>query len=73
MVYNTKADAQRRPEVFGRGSEDIIRVNWECTGDETKLADCPFSSTTCLGPDVRNSAGVHCFGNKATSYFVTEG
>ena len=63
MVRNTKAVEQRRPKVFGAGSEDIVRVMWGCIGNEAKLADCPRNATMCTGITVRPSAGLHCFGN----------
>ena len=64
MIHSNKAVARGAPDAaFGRGSEDIVRVNWGCTGNETKLADCLRNATMCLGPDIRNSAGLHCFGN----------
>ena len=64
MVHNAKAVEQRNPNVFGRGSEDIVRVMWDCTGNETKLVDCPSTPDVCVAPYNRhNPAAVHCFGN----------
>lgn len=61
---NIKAVAERNVDVFGRNSGGILRVRWNCDGDEAQLTDCQTDNLKFCGSSLRarNSAGVYCFG-----------
>ena len=62
MLRNTVAVEERNPNVFGEGSEEIIRVTWNCTGEEAKLINCVTTPASCGMDARRRPAGVYCFG-----------
>ena len=50
----------RREAYFGEGFGSILLTNFQCTGAETRLQDCPYTTqNTCVHSA---DAGVTCVG-----------
>ena len=48
--------------AFGQGTGDIILDDLSCTGDETRLVDCPHRGVGLNNCGHHNDAGVVCAG-----------
>ena len=52
MLFDTDADS----------SLPILRVKWECVGDERQILRCPTENVSPSQCNMKTLGGVHCFG-----------